>query len=99
MRALVGGLKMAGALAFGFITSVVTAYNHQFFREQYFKYAEMGLSTLSANAERALQPKDEFKECTNGCPEMVVIPAGQFVMGSPDGKTSIVGLDGKPRGA
>jgi hypothetical protein len=29
-----------------------------------------------------MKPKDAFKECA-GCPEMVVIPAGEFVMGSP----------------
>jgi formylglycine-generating enzyme required for sulfatase activity len=39
-------------------------------------------SRLSTEAERALKPKDAFKECTN-CPEMVVVPAGSFSMGSP----------------
>jgi formylglycine-generating enzyme required for sulfatase activity len=38
---------------------------------------------LSRAEERALKPKDQFKECT-GCPEMVVVPAGEFTMGSPD---------------
>jgi formylglycine-generating enzyme required for sulfatase activity len=33
--------------------------------------------------ERALKPKDTFKECMN-CPEMVVVPAGEFMMGWPD---------------
>ena len=37
---------------------------------------------LSTEQERALKPKDTFKECTN-CPEMVVVPAGTFKMGSP----------------
>jgi len=37
---------------------------------------------LSAAQEKALQPKDTFKECAN-CPEMVVLPAGSFTMGSP----------------
>jgi formylglycine-generating enzyme required for sulfatase activity len=37
---------------------------------------------LSAAAERGLKPKDSFKECDN-CPEMVVVPAGSFTMGSP----------------
>src|SRR5208282_5331305 len=27
-----------------------------------------------------------FKECAIGCPEMVVIPAGKFMMGSPESK-------------
>jgi formylglycine-generating enzyme required for sulfatase activity len=38
---------------------------------------------LSAAEERSLKPKDSFKEC-DGCPEMVVVPAGSFTMGSPD---------------
>jgi formylglycine-generating enzyme required for sulfatase activity len=29
----------------------------------------------------------DFKECEQGCPVMVVIPAGQFSMGSPDNET------------
>ncbi len=36
---------------------------------------------ISEVAERALKPGDRFKECDN-CPEMVVIPQGEFVMGS-----------------
>ncbi|OPH81325.1 hypothetical protein B2M20_18355 [Nitrobacter vulgaris] len=32
--------------------------------------------------ERPLKPKDVFKDCAN-CPEMVVVPAGSFKMGSP----------------
>ena len=38
---------------------------------------------LSAAEERVLKPKDSFKECAQ-CPEMVVVPAGSFTMGSPD---------------
>jgi formylglycine-generating enzyme required for sulfatase activity len=38
---------------------------------------------LSAIEECALKPKDSFKECNN-CPEMVVVPAGKFMMGSND---------------
>ncbi len=38
---------------------------------------------LSAAEERALKPKDSFKECDK-CPEMVVVPAGSFTMGSPE---------------
>jgi formylglycine-generating enzyme required for sulfatase activity len=36
---------------------------------------------LTAAQERALKPKDTFKECTD-CPEMMVVPAGSFTMGS-----------------
>jgi formylglycine-generating enzyme required for sulfatase activity len=38
---------------------------------------------LSLDKERALKPKDTFKECSN-CPEMIVVPAGSFTMGSRD---------------
>ena len=36
---------------------------------------------LTAVQERGLKPKDSFRECEN-CPEMVVVPAGRFTMGS-----------------
>jgi formylglycine-generating enzyme required for sulfatase activity len=38
---------------------------------------------LTPIREHALQPKESFKECTN-CPVMTVVPAGSFVMGSPE---------------
>jgi formylglycine-generating enzyme required for sulfatase activity len=44
---------------------------------------------LSGAEEAALKPKDSFRECDK-CPEMLVVPAGSFVMGSPrneDGHT------------
>lgn len=37
---------------------------------------------LTAAEEVSLKPKDGFKEC-DACPEMVVVPAGSFMMGSP----------------
>jgi WD40 repeat protein/formylglycine-generating enzyme required for sulfatase activity len=37
---------------------------------------------LSANRELALKPGDRFRECGKDCPEMVVVPAGEFLMGS-----------------
>jgi formylglycine-generating enzyme required for sulfatase activity len=37
---------------------------------------------MSAIEECVLKPKDIFKECA-ACPEMVVVPAGSFTMGSP----------------
>lgn len=49
----------------------------------------LAAATLAAAQERkssapkpALKPGQTFKECRN-CPEMVVIPAGSFMMGSP----------------
>ncbi len=37
---------------------------------------------LTAEAERALKPGSVFKECAKDCPMMIVVPAGEFVMGS-----------------
>ena len=37
---------------------------------------------LSSAQERVLKPKETFQECEK-CPEMVVVPAGHFIMGSP----------------
>jgi formylglycine-generating enzyme required for sulfatase activity len=41
---------------------------------------------LSADEECALKPRNAFKECVD-CPEMVVVPAGSFIMGSPENET------------
>ncbi|HTV31327.1 MAG TPA: SUMF1/EgtB/PvdO family nonheme iron enzyme [Xanthobacteraceae bacterium] len=38
---------------------------------------------LSAAKEQALKPGDTFKECAQDCPEMIVVPMGEFTMGSP----------------
>jgi len=38
---------------------------------------------LSSTEECALRPGDAFKECIQ-CPEMMVVPAGAFTMGSPE---------------
>src|SRR5882724_7468905 len=45
-------------------------------------FPEKGVQPLTPELERTLRPKDSFKECVN-CPEMVVVPAGSFTMGTP----------------
>lgn len=45
-------------------------------------HAQTSGAPLTAEQERALKPTDAFKECDK-CPEMVVVPAGSFTMGSP----------------
>jgi formylglycine-generating enzyme required for sulfatase activity len=44
-----------------------------------------GVETQVGSERRCLKPKDIFRDCTD-CPEMVVVPAGQFTMGSPAGE-------------
>ena len=45
----------------------------------------MGPSVLTAEqeSENASKPGSDFTECANGCPTMIVVPAGRFMMGSP----------------
>ena len=40
-----------------------------------------GIEALIGNERRCLKPKDSFKDCLE-CPEMVAVPAGEFMMGS-----------------
>ena len=46
----------------------------------------MGPTVLTVEQEKAkaAKPGSDFKECANGCPVMIVIPAGKFIMGSPE---------------
>jgi formylglycine-generating enzyme required for sulfatase activity len=46
--------------------------------------------------ECKLKPMDRFKEC-DGCPDMVVVPAGSFNMGSPRHESEMRGLDEGPQ--
>ena len=50
--------------------------------------AQVRPHVLTAAAEQALKPTDSFRECTSAqgkdyCPDMVVVPAGSFMMGRP----------------
>jgi formylglycine-generating enzyme required for sulfatase activity len=43
-----------------------------------------GIEAQVGNERRCLKPKDSFKDCPE-CPEMLVVPGGEFMMGSNDG--------------
>ncbi len=47
----------------------------------------------TTNQERVLRPKDVFRDC-DVCPEMVVVPAGTFTMGSPPSEKGRTGDEG-----
>ena len=48
-----------------------------------YRVANFDPYVLKPDAERALKPLASFRECARDCPEMIVIPAGGFTMGSP----------------
>ena len=48
------------------------------------------------NAPVALQSRPSFKDCSD-CPEMVALPAGEFMMGSPKDERGRKGSEGLPR--
>jgi formylglycine-generating enzyme required for sulfatase activity len=51
-----------------------------------YKAANFQGYVLQPEAERRLNFGEPFRECAKDCPEMVVIPPGEFWMGSPDGE-------------
>jgi len=54
------------------------------------------LKPLGGDEERSLKPGTPFKECEQ-CPEMVVLPAGAFTMGSPAGEEGRFDNEGPQR--
>lgn len=40
-------------------------------------------ATLTAAGHGNAKPGAEFRDCTIGCPAMIIVPAGKFMMGSP----------------
>lgn len=78
-------LAAVGVLAFGVVAGFVGWWKQEFFREQYYWRVAMGPTVLTVKEEKdkAAQPGSEFKDCAHGCPTMVVVPAGEFMMGSP----------------
>ena len=52
--------------------------------------------TVEQEKAQASKPGSNFKECANGCPEMIVIPAGKFIMGSPENELDRNASEGPP---
>lgn len=79
-KALVAGL--AGLLAL----AGVGLWKYDVLKDQYHWRMVMKPTVLTAEIERqkANKPGSDFRECAVGCPTMIVMPAGQFTMGSPE---------------
>ena len=59
-----------------------------------YRVANFDRHVLKPEAERALKPLTSFRECAKDCPEMIVIPAGEFTMGSPTTERGRYGDEG-----
>jgi formylglycine-generating enzyme required for sulfatase activity len=79
-------LAAVGVLAFGVVAGLGGWWKQDFFREQYNWHVAMGPTVLTGKGEqdKATQPGSEFKDCAHGCPMMVVVQPGEFMMGSPE---------------
>jgi formylglycine-generating enzyme required for sulfatase activity len=73
---------LLGALAFG-VVAVVGWLNQSYVLEFSYWLTTVWPWELTSEAERTLKPKDSFRECARNCPEMIVVSAGEFMMGSP----------------
>ena len=74
-----------GALALLLVAAAVGWLNQDYLKKQYHWQAIMGGRPLTQEQESALKPGGEFTDCALGCPVMVVVPAGSYVMGSDEG--------------
>ena len=52
----------------------------------------------AAQAAQATKYPQTFRDCSNGCPEMVVVPQGRFTMGAPAGEEERENLPDQVRG-
>jgi formylglycine-generating enzyme required for sulfatase activity len=88
-RRLLRGAVYASLVAvivglFGWINQATIANEWRFLTVTWpYERANVRPYVLSMAKEQALKPGDSFKECAADCPEMVVVPAGAFTMGSP----------------
>jgi formylglycine-generating enzyme required for sulfatase activity len=82
--------QRALAAATGLFTCIIVGtiawYEQDFLKERYYWHVVMHPSVLSGDREKekAAKPGHDFRECANGCPTMIVVPAGKFTMGSPE---------------
>ena len=82
IQVLIGLLAVAAISAVGYLAWLGRAAIEFQARLLLDRYVPMALTTA---VEEALLPGARFSECAS-CPEMVVVPKGEFLMGSPPGQ-------------
>jgi formylglycine-generating enzyme required for sulfatase activity len=96
---LLGGLAvLVGTSILGLIAwinqSFITQQWNWYWNVRPYRVANVDPYVLTPEHERALRPGDSFRECAKDCPEMIVIPAGSFTMGSPESETGRLAREG-----
>jgi formylglycine-generating enzyme required for sulfatase activity len=74
------------AAAAGVFACIIVAVIGWYNQAQYQWRIVMRPAVLTAEQEKqkAAMPGSDFRECARGCPTMIVVPAGKFIMGSPE---------------
>jgi formylglycine-generating enzyme required for sulfatase activity len=94
-----------GGLLFAVIVGLIGWINQEYIKNQLnwylvmrpYRHANFRPHVLTFDAERLLEPGATFRECVKNCPEMVVIPAGRFEMGSPESERDRYPDEGPPQ--
>jgi formylglycine-generating enzyme required for sulfatase activity len=82
-------------LLIGIIIGLIGVINQAYVKERVnwyltmrpYRVANFDSYVLMPEAEQVLKPGEAFRECAKDCPEMIVVPAGEFTMGSPANET------------
>src|SRR5262249_34329976 len=85
-------VNAAGSLFACIVLGVTGWYNQTYLKEQLnwfwtmqpYMFANFRPYVFSGDRERALKPGAGFRECARDCPEVIVVPADSFMMGSPE---------------
>ena len=84
LRAMKRLLQAVVGLLVAAIAVLVAFLNQRMLLEQYVWHLRMRPAVLALDKERQImaKPGSDFSECEHGCPSMVVVPAGDFMMGA-----------------
>src|SRR5262249_18273934 len=85
---LLGGVAvLMGGSILGLIAWIYQSFLEQewtrYWKERPYRIANFAQLVLKPEEERALKPGEPFRECEKDCPKMIVVRAGDFMMGSP----------------